>query len=55
VVYHLTGRPRGSDEEMMELLEEFRPHRGRVSRLLHTLGHEPKFGPRMEPRDITRM
>jgi 3-methyladenine DNA glycosylase/8-oxoguanine DNA glycosylase len=55
VVFHLTGRARGSDEEMLELLEPFRPHRGRVTRLLHTLGHEPKFGPRATPRDITRM
>ncbi len=55
VVFHLTGRPRGSDREMLELLEPFRPHRGRVARLLHTLGHEPKFGPRMKPRDITGM
>ena len=55
VVYHLTGRPRGSDEEMLELLEPFRPHRGRVARLLHSLGHEPSFGPRVAPRDITRM
>ncbi len=55
VVYHLTGRPRGTDEEMLELLEPFRPHRARVTRLLHSLGHEPKFGPRMTPRDITRM
>ena len=54
VTYHLTGRPRGTDEEMLELLEPFRPHRGRVARLLHSLGHEPKFGPRMAPRDITR-
>ena len=53
VVFHLTGRPRGSDEEMLGLLEPFRPQRGRVVRLLHTLGHEPKFGPRMAPRDIT--
>lgn len=53
VVHHLTGRDRGTDEEMLELLEPFRPHRGRVIRLLHTLGHEPKFGPRMTPRDIT--
>ncbi len=53
VVHHLTGRPRGTDEEMLDLLEPFRPHRGRVVRLLHTLGHEPKFGPRMAPRDIT--
>lgn len=55
VVYHLTGRPRGTDEEMLDLLEPFRPHRGRVARLIHTLGHEPKFGPRATPRDITRM
>ncbi|HEX9848272.1 MAG TPA: DNA-3-methyladenine glycosylase 2 family protein [Acidimicrobiia bacterium] len=55
VVHHLTGRDRGTDEEMLELLEPFRPHRGRVIRLLHTLGHEPKFGPRVAPRDITRM
>jgi len=53
VVHHLTGRARGTDEEMLELLEPFRPHRARVIRLLHTLGHEPSFGPRMAPRDIT--
>jgi 3-methyladenine DNA glycosylase/8-oxoguanine DNA glycosylase len=55
VVYHLTGRPRGTDQEMLELLEEFRPHRGRVVRLLHQLGHAPKFGPRSTPRNITRI
>jgi 3-methyladenine DNA glycosylase/8-oxoguanine DNA glycosylase len=55
VVHHLTGRDRGTDEEMLELLEPYRPHRGRVIRLLHHLGHEPKFGPRMSRRDITRM
>lgn len=55
VVHHLTGRDRGTDEEMLELLEPFRPHRGRVVRLLHLLGHEPKRGPRMAPRDITSM
>jgi 3-methyladenine DNA glycosylase/8-oxoguanine DNA glycosylase len=54
VVFHLTGRPRGSDEEMLALLEPFRPHRGRVTRLLHSLGHEPSFGPRLAPVDITR-
>lgn len=52
VAWHLTGRPRGSDEEMLELLEPFRPHRGRVVRLLCTLGHEPAFGPRMPLRRI---
>lgn len=55
VVHHLTGRDRGSDEEMIGLLEEFRPHRGRVARLLETLGAEPAFGPRSPVRDITRM
>lgn len=55
VVHHLTGRDRGTDEEMLDLLEPFRPHRGRVIRLLHTLGHAPKFGPRFAPRDITRL
>lgn len=55
VVHHLTGRDRGTDDEMLSLLEEYRPHRGRVIRLLHLLGHEPSFGPRSTPRDITRM
>ena len=55
VVHHLTGRPRGTDEEMVELLEPFRPHRGRVTRLVGTLGHEPSFGPRLAPKDITRI
>ena len=55
VVHHLSGRPRGTDEEMLELLEPFRPHRGRVNRLLHILGHEPSFGPRLAPKDITRI
>lgn len=55
VVHHLTRRDRGTDAEMIELLEPFRPHRGRVIRLLHALGHEPKFGPRMTPRNITKM
>lgn len=55
VVHHLTGKDRGTDEEMLDLLEPYRPHRGRVIRLLHTLGHAPKFGPRFAPRDITRL
>lgn len=52
VAWHLTGRPRGTDAEMVELLEEFRPHRARVMRLLATLGHAPAFGPRMPIRSI---
>ena len=54
VVHHLTGKDRGTDEEMLDLLEPFRPHRGRVARLIHTMGHAPKFGPRIARRDITR-
>lgn len=53
VAYHLTGQPRGTDTEMIELLDEFRPHRARVVRLLSKLGHAPKYGPRSAPRDIT--
>ena len=55
VAWHLTGRPRGTDEEMIELLEGFRPHRGRVIRLLATLGHAPSFGPRMPIRSIAEI
>jgi 3-methyladenine DNA glycosylase/8-oxoguanine DNA glycosylase len=55
VVHHLTGRARGTDEEMLDLLDPFRPHRGRVTRLLHSLGHEPGFGPRVAVSDITRI
>ncbi|HEX9762810.1 MAG TPA: DNA-3-methyladenine glycosylase 2 family protein, partial [Acidimicrobiia bacterium] len=55
VVHHLTGRDRGTDAEMLGLLEPFRPHRGRVIRLLERLGPAPAFGPRSTPRDITGM
>jgi 3-methyladenine DNA glycosylase/8-oxoguanine DNA glycosylase len=55
VAHHLTGKDRGTDEEMVELLEPFRPHRGRVIRLLGRLGPAPAFGPRMPVRDITRI
>jgi 3-methyladenine DNA glycosylase/8-oxoguanine DNA glycosylase len=55
VAWHLTGRPRGTDEEMVEVLEQFRPHRGRVVRLLGTLGHAPGFGPRLPIRSIARI
>jgi 3-methyladenine DNA glycosylase/8-oxoguanine DNA glycosylase len=55
VAWHLTGRPRGTDEEMIKLLEEFRPHRARVMRLLATLGHAPAFAPRMPLRSIAEI
>jgi 3-methyladenine DNA glycosylase/8-oxoguanine DNA glycosylase len=34
VSWALAGERRGSDERMLQLLEPFRPHRGRVIRLL---------------------
>ncbi len=47
VAWNLAGEPRGSDERMLELLEPYRGHRGRVVRLLHLEGTTaPKFGPR---------
>ena len=55
VAWHLTGRPRGTDEEMVKLLEEFRPHRARVMRFLASLGHAPAYGPRMPIRSIAEI
>ena len=53
VAWALAREPRGTDERMLELLEPFRPHRGRVQRLLEASGiREPAFGPRMEARGI---
>ncbi|HEX2154590.1 MAG TPA: DNA-3-methyladenine glycosylase 2 family protein [Acidimicrobiia bacterium] len=52
VAWHLTGRPRGTDDEMLQLLEPFRPHRGRVVRLLELAGRAPAYGPRMPLRQI---
>lgn len=47
VVHALTGRARGTDEEMMELLEPYVGQRGRAVRLLLAAGpRPPKFGPR---------
>ena len=47
VAWALAGRPRGTDDEMVALLEPFRGQRGRVLRLLLLDGNAaPKFGPR---------
>ena len=47
VVHALTGRSRGTDAEMLELLEPYRGQRGRVVRLLQLDGHRaPAFGAR---------
>lgn len=56
VSWALAREPRGTDERMLELLEPFRPHRGRVQRLLEASGiRAPAFGPRMEVRAIDRI
>lgn len=48
VTHFFTGAPRGTDEQMLELLEPYRPHRGRVVRLIGRSGiTPPKYGPRM--------
>lgn len=46
VAWHLHQQPRGTDEQMLESLEPFRPHRGRVTRLLERKGSAPRYGPR---------
>lgn len=53
VTWHLTGRPRGTDQELVALLEQFRPQRGRVARLISLLGHAPAFGPRQPLRSFS--
>ncbi len=52
VGWALAREERGDDARMLELLEPFRPHRGRVVRLLMSAGFKaPKRGPRHPARD----
>jgi 3-methyladenine DNA glycosylase/8-oxoguanine DNA glycosylase len=56
VTWALAREPRGTDERMLELLVPYRPHRGRVQRLLEASGIKaPAFGPRLEARAIDRL
>ncbi|MFB3739023.1 MAG: DNA-3-methyladenine glycosylase [Candidatus Velamenicoccus archaeovorus] len=56
VAWALAGEPRGTDERMLELLEPYRPHRGRVQLLLEAAAiRPPAFGPRMQTRAIDRI
>jgi 3-methyladenine DNA glycosylase/8-oxoguanine DNA glycosylase len=56
VSWALAGEPRGSDERMLELLEPYRGHRGRVLRLLFAAGIQaPRHGPRLPLHDVARM
>jgi 3-methyladenine DNA glycosylase/8-oxoguanine DNA glycosylase len=53
VAWALAGEARADDDRMLELLEPFRPHRGRVVRLIEVAGiAAPRRGPRLEPREI---
>jgi 3-methyladenine DNA glycosylase/8-oxoguanine DNA glycosylase len=52
--YAFDGTPRSTDERMLELLEPYRGHRGRVIRLLTVAGiGAPRFGPKKPLRNIT--
>jgi 3-methyladenine DNA glycosylase/8-oxoguanine DNA glycosylase len=56
VVHFLTGQPRGSDEQMLQLLEPWLGHRQRVVRLIEMSGvGKPRFGPRFAPVDFRAM
>jgi 3-methyladenine DNA glycosylase/8-oxoguanine DNA glycosylase len=53
VAFALAGEPRGTDERMLDLLEPYRGHRGRVIRLLEASGiRPPARGPRCPIRSI---
>ena len=53
VAWALAGEPRGDDARMLELLEPWAGHRGRVVRLVTAgSGAAPRFGPRMALRSI---
>jgi 3-methyladenine DNA glycosylase/8-oxoguanine DNA glycosylase len=53
IAWALAGEPRATDARMLELLEPYRGHRGRVQRLLEATGlTAPRFGPRAEVGSI---
>ena len=53
VTYALGGEAIDDDDAMLEILEPFAGHRGRVIRLLGAGGiHAPRHGPRYSPRDV---
>ena len=55
VSWALAGEPRGTDARMLELLEPFRGHRGRVCVLLEGAGIvAPRYGPRHPIRSFAR-
>jgi 3-methyladenine DNA glycosylase/8-oxoguanine DNA glycosylase len=55
VAWALAGEARADDRRMLELLEPFRGHRGRVCQLIVAAGiGAPKYGPRFQIRSFAR-
>ena len=53
VAFALAGEARGDDARMLDLLEPYRGHRGRVIRLLEASGLRPPVrGPHLQLRSI---
>lgn len=56
VAWALAGEPRADDRRMLELLDPYQGHRGRVIRLLKAGGiHAPRYGPKKAIRSISRI
>ncbi|HEX2903896.1 MAG TPA: hypothetical protein VHO01_10625 [Jatrophihabitans sp.] len=56
VGWFLAGRPRSTDEQMLELLAPWQGQRARVVKLIELSGFSPpKYGPRFSPNDIRRI
>ncbi|MBU1226773.1 MAG: DNA-3-methyladenine glycosylase 2 family protein, partial [Actinobacteria bacterium] len=56
VAWVLAGERRATDERMLELLEPYAGHRGRVIRLVKASGAKaPRYGPRRPLRNIERI
>lgn len=56
VAWSLAGEPRGNDARMLELLKPYEGQRGRVVRMLKTMGSTPpKYGPKHRIRDLSQI
>ncbi len=56
VVFAMTGRRRGCDAEMLDLLAPYAGQRGRVQRsLLSATPSPPRRGPRLDPPDLRQL
>ncbi len=56
VCHGLAGEERGDDDRMLELLAPFRPHRGRVARMIKSSATKPpRRGPKYSPLPIADM